>query len=65
MVYGLPFSRRVRVCPMPVSDTTVKVSSSVAAGLCGLAAEKLSRESKQEEFREEESVVICKKILAS
>lgn len=65
MVYGLLFSRRVGVCPMPGSDSTLKVSASVAGGLRGRAAEKLSRERKREEFSGEESVVICKKILAS
>lgn len=51
MVYGLLFSRRVGACPMPGSDTTVKVSAGVAGGLRGRAAEKLSRERQREELR--------------
>lgn len=65
MVYGLAFCRRIRVSPMPVSDVTLKVSSGFAAGLCGLAVEKVSRERKREEFWGKGSVVICTEILAS
>lgn len=42
--------RRVVISPMPVGDSTLVVNSQLAAGLCGLAAEELSRERKQKEL---------------
>lgn len=64
VVCRLPFSTVVVISPMPVGVVTLKVISGFAGGVCGLVAEELSRERKQEKFWGKESDVIGTKILA-
>ena len=59
VVSRLPFSTIVVISPMSISDVTLKIISKFVVGVCGLAAEEPSRESKQEKFFGEESDVIC------